>query len=132
PALRRTATASALSARDAYPVVTGPFAVTESRPPSSTARMDGTSSLSVAYTRSLPPSPGSTASSPSPWKPCAGPGSPGRYDMTCVGARTGRYEVPSTGYQVDGLQLCQPCSYTRARAGSTARSSTGTNVIAVP
>ena len=106
--------------------VTGASAETVTRPSAYDARIEATSAWPsvVAYSLAGPPSPGSTPSSPSPWNPRDGPGLPGRYDMTWPRGRAGRHDVASTGYDVVGLQLCQPCSWTRARTGSTAISST--------
>lgn len=59
---------------------TGPSALTSARPSSTVSRTDGTSlaGSTAAHRRTGEPSPGSSASSPSPWKVPSGTVTPGR------------------------------------------------------
>lgn len=59
---------------------TGPSALISATDPARVRRMDGTSDAGsgAAHSRTGEPSPGSRASSPSPWKAPAGTVTPGR------------------------------------------------------
>lgn len=60
--------------------VTGPSALTSARPSRTVSRIDGTEAVgsAAAHSRTGEPSPGSSASSPSPWKVPGGTVRPGR------------------------------------------------------
>lgn len=60
--------------------VTGPSALISARPSWTASRIEGTEAAGsgAAHSRTGEPSPGSSASSPSPWKPAGGAVRPGR------------------------------------------------------